>query len=108
MLGEKRPGKKIGISGDTRPTKELEEFFKNCNYLSFDSTFLDELKDKAIETYHSTAKEAATLAKNANVENLILTHFSARYKDESVLVDEAKTIHGSVIGAKDLLEIEIK
>ena len=108
VLGEKRPGKKIGISGDTRPTKELEGFFKNCNYLSFDSTFLDELKDKAIETYHSTAKEAATLAKNANVENLILTHFSARYKDESVLVDEAKTIHGSVIGAKDLLEIEIK
>ena len=108
VLGEKRPGKKIGISGDTRPTKELEEFFKNCNYLSFDSTFLDELKDKAIETHHSTAKEAATLAKNADVENLILTHFSARYKDESVLVDEAKTIHGSVIGAKDLLEIEIK
>ncbi|MFB3113728.1 MAG: ribonuclease Z [Nitrosopumilaceae archaeon] len=108
VLGEKRPGKKIGISGDTRPTKELEEFFKNCNYLSFDSTFLNELKDKAIETHHSTAKEAATLAKNANVENLILTHFSARYKDESVLVDEAKTIHGSVIGAKDLLEIEIK
>ena len=108
VLGEKRPGKKIGISGDTRPTKELEEFFKNCNYLSFDSTFLDELKDKAIETHHSTAKEAAILAKNANVENLILTHFSARYKDESVLVDEAKTIHGSVIGAKDLLEIEIK
>ena len=108
VLGEKRPGKKIGISGDTRPTKELEEFFKNCNYLSFDSTFLDELKDKAIETHHSTAKEAATLAKNANVENLILTNFSARYKDESVLVDEAKTIHGSVIGAKDLLEIEIK
>ena len=108
VLGEKRPGKKIGISGDTRPTKELVEFFKNCNYLSFDSTFLDELKDKAIETHHSTAKEAATLAKNANVENLILTHFSARYKDESVLVDEAKTIHDSVIGAKDLLEIEIK
>jgi len=108
VLGEKRPGKKIGISGDTRPTKELEEFFKNCNYLSFDSTFLNELKDKAIETHHSTAKEAATLAKNADVENLILTHFSARYKDESVLVDEAKTIHGSVIGAKDLLEIEIK
>lgn len=108
VLGEKRSGKKIGISGDTRPTKELEQFFKNCNYLSFDSTFLDELKDKAIETHHSTAKEAAMLAKNANVENLILTHFSARYKDESVLVDEAKTIHSSVIGAKDLLEIEIK
>ena len=108
VVGQKRPGRKIGISGDTRPTKLLEEFFKNCDYLSFDSTFSDKLKDKAVETNHSTAKEAATLAKNANVSNLILTHFSARYKDEDELVKEAKTIHDSVIAAKDLLEIEIK
>lgn len=108
VLGEKRSGKKIGISGDTRPTKKLEEFFRNCDYLSFDSTFLSELQEKAVETHHSTAKEAALLAKNANVSNLILTHFSARYSDESVLLDEAKKIHSSVIAAKDLLEIEIK
>ena len=108
VLGEKRPGKRIGISGDTRPTKKLEEFFKDCDYLSFDSTFSHELQDKALDTHHSTAKEAADLAKKANVSNLILTHFSARYNDESVLLEEAKTIHGSVIAAKDLLEIEIK
>lgn len=108
VLGEKRSGKKIGISGDTRPTKKLEEFFRDCDYLSFDSTFLSELQEKAVETHHSTAKEAALLAKNANVSNLILTHFSARYSDESVLLEEAKKIHGSVIAAKDLLEIEIK
>jgi ribonuclease Z len=107
VLGEKRPGKKIGVSGDTRPTKKLEEFFKNCDYLVFDSTFKDDLKDKAIETFHTTAKEAAQLAKNANVSNLILTHFSARYKDELELADEAKKIHGSVIAAKDLLEIKL-
>jgi len=108
VLGEKRPGKRIGISGDTRPTKKLEEFFKDCDYLSFDSTFSHELQDKALETHHSTAKEAADLAKKANVSNLILTHFSARYNDELVLLEEAKTIHSSVIAAKDLLEIEIK
>ena len=108
VLGDKRPGKKIGISGDTRPTKKLEEFFKNCDYLSFDSTFSHALEDKAVETHHSTAKEAAELAKNANVSNLILTHFSARYNDESVLLEEAKTIHDNVTAAKDLLEIEIK
>jgi len=108
VLGEKRPGKRIGISGDTRPTKKLEEFFKDCDYLSFDSTFSHELQDKALDTHHSTAKEAADLAKKANVSNLILTHFSARYNDESVLLEEAKTIHSSVIAAKDLLEIEIK
>ncbi len=108
VLGEKRKGKKIGISGDTRPTEKLEEFFRDCDYLTFDSTFIHELKDKAEETSHSTATEAATLAKNANVKNLILTHFSARYSDEKILEEEARKIHDSVIAAKDLLEIEIK
>ena len=108
VLGEKRPGMKIGISGDTMPTKELEVFFKDCDYLVFDSTFLDEQKQRAQDTCHSTAKQAAMLGKNANVKNLILTHFSARYKDESGHLNEAKEIHNSVITARDLLEIEIK
>ena len=46
--------------------------------------------------------------KNSNVSNLILTHFSARYKNENVLVDEAKTIHNSVIAANDQLRVEIE
>ena len=107
VMGPNVPGKKIGISGDTRPTKKLEVFFKNCDYLVFDSTFSDEMKEKAIQSLHSTAKEAATLAKNSNVSNLILTHFSARYKDENVLLDEAKTVHSSVIAAHDQLKIDI-
>jgi ribonuclease Z len=107
VMGPNVPGKKIGISGDTRPTKKLEEFFESCDYLVFDSTFSDELKEKAVESCHSTAKEAATFAKNTNVSNLILTHFSARYKDDKVLLDEAKTVHDSVVAAKDQLKIEI-
>jgi ribonuclease Z len=108
VLGEKRPGKKIGISGDTMPTKELEKFFEECDYLVFDSTFLDEEKQRAQDTCHSTAKQAATLGKNAKVKNLILTHFSARYKDEVGHLKEAGEIHNSVTTARDLLEIEIK
>ncbi|RMW38766.1 MAG: ribonuclease Z [Nitrosopumilus sp.] len=108
VLGEKRPGKKIGISGDTMPTKELEEFFQECDYLVFDSTFLETEKQKAQDTCHSTAKQAATVARNAKVKNLVLTHFSARYRDEVEHLKEAKEIHDSVITAKDLLEIEIK
>lgn len=108
VLGKKRPGKKIGISGDTMPSKDLEKFFENCDYLVFDATFLDEIKEKAQEANHSTAKQAAILAKNANVKNLILTHFSARYKDEIKHLEEAKVFHNAVITAKDLLKIEIK
>ena len=107
VTGDKRPGRKIGVSGDTRPTDDLTNFFKNCDYLSFDSTFADELKDKAIEANHSTAKEAAELAEKANVSTLILTHFSARYNDESILLEEAKQTHDNTIAAKDLLEVKI-
>ncbi|MDH5665348.1 MAG: ribonuclease Z [Nitrosopumilus sp.] len=108
VLGERRPGKKIGISGDTMPTQYLEKFFEDCDYLVFDSTFLDEEKLRAKETCHSTAKQAATLGKNAKVKNLILTHFSARYKDEIGHLKEAQEIHDSVITARDFLEVEIK
>jgi len=107
VLGEKRPGKKIGISGDTMPTKKLEEFFQGCDYLVFDSTFIEEEKQRALDTCHSTAKQAAELGKNAKVKNLILTHFSARYKDEIAHKSEAEKIHDAVITAKDLLEVEI-
>jgi len=108
VMGEKRRGKKIGISGDTRPTKKLEEFFRDCDYLTFDSSYADDLKEKAADYYHSTASEAAQLARNAKVSNLVLTHFSTRYDDTDLLLKEAKTIHDSVIAAEDLLEIEIK
>jgi ribonuclease Z len=108
VMGEKRKGRKIGISGDTRPTQKLEEFFRDCDYIIFDSTYSDALKDKAKENYHSTAKEAAELAKKAKVSNLILTHFSARYDNVEELVNEAKIIHESVVAAKDLLEINIR
>jgi ribonuclease Z len=76
--------------------------------MTFDSTYLDTLRNKAKENYHSTAKEAAELAKKARVSNLILTHFSARYEDVEDLVKEARINHDSVIAAKDLLEINIK
>ncbi len=108
VLGPSRAGKKIGISGDTAPTKKLEKFFQRCDYLVFDATFLDDEEQKAIDTQHSTASQAAVLGKNANVKNLILTHFSARYKDETRHLEEAKKIFDCVITAKDLLEVEIK
>jgi ribonuclease Z len=108
VMGKKRRGRKIGISGDTRPTRKLEEFFKECDYITFDSTYSDTLREKAFENYHCTAKQAAELAKRARVSNLILTHFSARYEDVEDLLKEAQSIHASVFASKDLMEINIK
>lgn len=107
VLGEGRPGIRIGYSGDTRPTNRLETFFAGCDYLVFDSTFTEDMRERADATRHSTAGGAATLAKNGGVRNLVLTHFSARYGDDTVPLAEARRIHGSVIAAKDLMSVEV-
>jgi len=107
VTGPKRRGRKIGVSGDTRINDGLSDFFKDCDLLIFESTYGEDHKDKAAENLHSTAKEAAELAAKANVKKLVLTHFSARYDDVSVLVKEASEVHPNVVAAEDLMVIEI-
>jgi ribonuclease Z len=75
--------------------------------LVFESTYSKDKQQKAIENWHSTATEAATLAKEAGAKKLFLTHFSARYDETSVLVKEAGAIHDSVEAAEDLKAVEI-
>jgi len=107
VVGSPRKGRKIGISGDTRPTEELVRFFQNCDVLIFESTYGNDKQQKAIENWHSTAAEAAALAKQAGAKKLFLTHFSARYDETAVLVSEAATLHQSVEAAEDLRSVEI-
>jgi ribonuclease Z len=107
VTGPMRRGRKIGISGDTRPDDTLIEFFRDCDVLIFDSTYGDDHSEKAAENMHSTAREAAAIAAKANVKKLVLSHFSARYEDASVLVREAMEVHPNVIAAEDLLTIEV-
>ena len=107
VTGPPRPGRKIGYSGDTRPSARLARFFSGCDLLIFDSTFRDSDREKAIERKHSTSLEAAELAKNAKVRQLALTHFSARYTRVSSLVREARRIFPETIAASDGLSIEV-
>ena len=107
VLGPPRPGRKIGISGDTRPTDRLAKFFSGCDVLVFESTYSHDKLAKALETFHSTATEAARLATKAGAKKLFLTHFSARYDETSALVKEAAAIHGNVEAAEDLKIIDV-
>src|SRR5919112_3553503 len=107
IVGSPRKGRKIGISGDTRPTDKLASFFKECDVLVFESTYSQDKQEKAIENWHSTAAEAATIAKKAQVDKLLLTHFSARYDETSLLVKEASAIHNNVDAAEDLKVVKI-
>jgi ribonuclease Z len=107
IVGSPRKGRKIGISGDTRPTDKLASFFRECDVLVFESTYSRDKQEKAIENGHSTAAEAATIAQKAEVDKLLLTHFSARYDETSVLVKEASAIHYNVEAAEDLKVVKI-
>lgn len=107
VVGPRRPGRKIGISGDTRPTEKLCKFFENCDLLVFESTYGNELRHKAIENYHATATEAAMLARQSGVRKLVLTHFSTRYRQSNQLLAEARLIHEDVDEASDLKIIDL-
>jgi len=107
IMGPVRPGRKVGISGDTRPTSRLQNFFKDCDVLVFESTYSDEKHCKALESFHSTASEAAQLAKASGVKKLVLTHFSPRYEETTLLVQQARTIHDNVEAAEDLKMTDI-
>lgn len=107
VVGPSRPGRKVGYSGDTRPTRRLTKFFSGCDLLVFDSTFSTRDRDKAVERKHSTAAEAAFLAKECGAKMLVLTHFSARYKTVSQLVREARSIFPNTLAARDGLRIEV-
>jgi ribonuclease Z len=107
LVGPRRPGRKVGISGDTRPSNELCEFFKNCDLLIFESTFKSTELGKAKESFHSTALEAARLAKLACVHRLCLTHFSTRYRNLTDLLNEAKSVFSDVDIASDLKSIPV-
>jgi ribonuclease Z len=107
VVGPKRRGRKIGISGDTRPSLELEKFFANSDILIFESTYAQDKYLNAVKTFHSTASEAALLAKASKSNRLFLTHFSSRYKDPSVLLNEAKSIYENVELAEDLKTVDV-
>ena len=107
VLGPARQGRKIGYSGDTRPSESLRRFFRKCSLLVFDSTFHSKDRDKAVERKHSTSREAATLAKRANVGQLVLTHFSARYRNVRPLLKDAREVFPNTETAYDGLKLEI-
>jgi ribonuclease Z len=107
VVGPKRLGRKIGISGDTRPTEKLSKFFQNCDLLIFESTYAEELRHKAIENFHATAADAAKLASQSGAKKLVLTHFSTRYRQSKQLLAEARLIHENVDNAYDLKTIHL-
>jgi ribonuclease Z len=97
------------ITGDTRPCKATIDIAADADLLIHEATFGDEDAARAVETAHSTAREAAQVARMAGVRRLALTHFSARYsRDTRELEKEAReAFSGELVMAKDGMELEV-
>jgi ribonuclease Z len=106
VMGPARAGRKLVISGDTRPSEVLAIAAHDADLLIHEATFAQEESERAAETGHSTAAQAATLAAQAGVTMLALTHFSTRYAP-SVLRDEARSIFKPTVLPRDFDTIEI-
>jgi ribonuclease Z len=109
IVGPKRAGRKITYSGDTTYCEALVELGKDSDVLIHESTFAKNLAEVALEKKHSTSIDAANAAKQMNANQLILTHISSRYQeDSSKLLEEAKEIFPNTILAEDLQKIELQ
>jgi len=100
-------GKKIALLTDTLPTENCLKLASNADILIADSTYSSNLKDKAAEWGHLTALEAAQIASQAGVKKLVLTHFSARYKNTSEVEEDARTAFDNVVAAFDFMKITL-
>lgn len=109
LVGTPRPGRRVVLSGDTRPCAATIDIAQGADLLVHEATFAEEEAARALETGHSTAAEAARVAAQAGVRQLVLTHLSARYsRDASELEREARAIFPNVSIARDGTEIEVR
>lgn len=104
-----KKGKKISLVFDTRPCKEIDMLVKDSSILIMEATYLFETHGHKAEEYdHMSAKETAEIALRNNVETLMITHFSQRYKDITPLEQEARDTFKETIATYDLMTYKVR
>lgn len=102
-----RHGENMTVVIDTRMNDRIVPFVRGTRMLLCESTYLDTEREMAHKHYHLTAKQAAEIARDAGAEELVLTHFSARYRDPVAFAEEAGAIFPKVHIAEDLKVIDL-
>ncbi len=106
VMGDQRPGRTVVISGDTAPCHATAEVAAGAELLIHDGSFAEEEAQRAVETGHSTAGQAAALAREAEVRMLALVHVSSRYNVGAVL-EEARATFEPTIAPRDFDVVEV-
>jgi ribonuclease Z len=97
VVGAPRPGRTLVFSGDTRPCREVFQAAVGADVLVHEATFLEDEADRAEQTGHSTAAQAARLAREAGVRLLALTHLSTRYTAREVLAEAVAEFPDAIV-----------
>ncbi len=95
------PVRAYAYCSDTRYMPSLKDLLHDVTTLYHEATYCEDMKDKAVKYLHSTAREAAMTARDANVNQLIIGHFSQRYLDETPLKEEAQAIFPNTVLANE-------
>jgi ribonuclease Z len=106
VVGPERAGRKIVLSGDTSPCEMLRVAAHEADVLVHEATFTDEEHERAMQTGHSTARQAAELAREAEVRLLVLTHVSTRYAGGEIR-DEARATFQRTEVPRDFDRVEV-
>jgi ribonuclease Z len=106
VLGPSRPGRKVVLSGDTRPCESLRIASHRADVLVHEATFAEEERERAADSGHSTARQAATIAREAEVTMLALNHVSTRHP-LGQLRDEARAVFPNTVVPRDFDTIEV-
>jgi ribonuclease Z len=108
LVGPARPGRLLAFTGDTRPCAATVDAASGADLLIHEATFGEEERERARDTGHSTAKEAAQVALASKAKRLVLSHVSARYSmSADDLVREAREVFQNTSVAKDGLEVDV-
>ncbi len=102
------PPRSYAYCSDTAYMPDLSQRIKGVSTLYHESTYASDGIRNAAKYYHSTAKDAATIARDAEVKQLIIGHFSSRYHDETILLDEAQSIFNNTILAEENTIIKVE
>jgi ribonuclease Z len=106
VVGPQRPGRRVVLSGDTRPCQTTEVYAHGADVLVHEATFCEDERARARETGHSTAAQAAALGRDAGVRLLALTHLSTRYFPRDVR-DEARAVFPATVVPRDFDAIDV-
>lgn len=102
------PAVSYAYCSDTLYTERIVPLIEGANLLYHEATYAHDLEHQARQTFHSTARQAATIAQKAQVEQLIIGHFSSRYNDETVLLNEAREIFPNTQLAREGMRVVLR